>query len=258
MTELLIGVSGIVVAPLFGWGREMLGSSSGQVAWGSGSYYLASAAYVTVAILPFCICMGATFPLVMAGIRAAYPEASPRSFSYLYVANVLGAMLGALGAAFVLIETLGFHKTLLVAAGVNAAVAFASLVISGKLAAPSGEEKRPIPDAAGAAPRTSLLGLTFLFTTGLVSLALEVVWTRQFVPFQGPVVYTFAFTGTGPPAPLRVRARSRGSPMPFSQARPAFSPSSPPTRVFRSHMDLFPGRFALLWASRRSASSSGS
>ena len=32
----------------------------------------------------------------------------------------------------------------------------------------------------------------FLFTTGLVSLALEVVWMRQFIPFQGPMVYAFA------------------------------------------------------------------
>jgi spermidine synthase len=31
-----------------------------------------------------------------------------------------------------------------------------------------------------------------LFTSGLSSLAMEVVWTRQFVPFLGPVVYSFA------------------------------------------------------------------
>lgn len=192
ITELIIGVSGIFVAPLLGWGHTILSSLGEQAAWGSGSYYLASAACVTAALLPFCICMGATFPLAMAGIRAAFPDASPRSFSYLYVANVLGAMVGALTAAFVLIETLGFHKTLLVAAGVNAAVAAAALVVSAKLAAPSGDEKKPVPDAAKAAPRTSWPGFMFLFTTGLVSLALEVVWTRQFVPFQGPVVYAFA------------------------------------------------------------------
>lgn len=191
-TELLIGVSGIAVAPLLGWGRALLGSSGGQAIWGSGSYYLASAACVTAALLPFCICMGATFPLAMAGIRAAFPEASPRSFSYLYIANVMGAMAGALGAAFVLIEILGFRHTLLVAAGVNAAVAVAALIVSGKLAARSSDGQKPVSDAATRATRSSWLGLTFLFTTGLVSLALEVVWTRQFIPFQGPVVYAFA------------------------------------------------------------------
>src|SRR5258705_10577898 len=31
-----------------------------------------------------------------------------------------------------------------------------------------------------------------LLATGLSSLGMEVVWTRQFVPLQGPLVYTFA------------------------------------------------------------------
>jgi spermidine synthase len=189
--ELLIGVSGIAVAPLLGWGRASLGSSGG-VAWGSFGYYLASAAWVTGALLPFCICMGATFPLAMAGIRAAFPEASPRSFSFLYVANVLGAMAGALGSAFVLIELLGFRKTLLVAAAVNAAVALAAFLVSQRLAAPSVQAPGPAREPARAPLAASRLGLAFLFTTGLVSLALEVIWTRQFVPFQGPLVYAFA------------------------------------------------------------------
>jgi spermidine synthase len=33
---------------------------------------------------------------------------------------------------------------------------------------------------------------TILFVTGLVSLAMEVAWTRMFVPFQGTFVYSFA------------------------------------------------------------------
>jgi hypothetical protein len=34
--------------------------------------------------------------------------------------------------------------------------------------------------------------LPLLFTTGFISLAMEVVWTRQFIPFLGPIVYSFA------------------------------------------------------------------
>jgi len=195
-TELLIGLSGIAVAPLLDWGRSVLAAPGGGAAWGSSSYYLASAAWVTAALLPFCFCMGATFPLAMAGIRAAYPEASTRSFSFLYVANVLGAMAGALGSGFVLIELLGFRKTLLVAAAVNALVAAMALAVSRRFGAPAAPDpasrgRAPARDATAPAD-TGRLGLAFLFTTGLVSLALEVVWTRQFVPFQGPVVYSFA------------------------------------------------------------------
>lgn len=31
-----------------------------------------------------------------------------------------------------------------------------------------------------------------LFLTGFVSLTMEIIWTRQYVPFLGPVVYTYA------------------------------------------------------------------
>jgi predicted membrane-bound spermidine synthase len=196
--ELLIGVSGIAVAPLLGWGRVVLGASGGETAWGSLSYYLASAAWITGALFPFCFCMGATFPLAMAGIRAVFPDASPRSFSFLYVANVLGAITGALGSAFVLVEILGFRKTLLVATAVNATVATMALIASNRLAAaplpvPALRSRDRSPSWAETVPRqTGKLGLAFLFTTGLVSLALEVVWTRQYAPFQGPMVYAFA------------------------------------------------------------------
>jgi spermidine synthase len=196
--ELLIGVSGIAVAPLLGWGRVLLSASGGETAWGSVSYYLASAAWITGALFPFCFCMGATFPLAMAGIRAAFPDASPRSFSFLYVANVLGAMTGALSSAFVLVEILGFRKTLLVASAVNATVATMALIASKRLAAatlpaPVSRSYDPSPSRSDGVPsQPGKLGLAFLFTTGLVSLALEVVWMRQFVPFQGPMVYAFA------------------------------------------------------------------
>jgi len=50
--------------------------------------------------------------------------------------------------------------------------------------------------ACAARPTSPVSGdvmiLPLLFTTGLASLAMEVVWTRQFIPFLGPVVYSFA------------------------------------------------------------------
>src|SRR5262245_9776257 len=94
LTELLIGVSGLLVAPTLKLGRSLLASQGEHAAWGSSGYYLASAAWITVAMLPFCFCMGATFPLAMAAIRAGIASRSERSFSYLYLANVLGATAG--------------------------------------------------------------------------------------------------------------------------------------------------------------------
>ena len=123
-SELAIGISGLVVAPLLGLGRTFLAAAHGNAAWGSLGYYLASAGCVAIVMLPFCVCMGATFPLAMAGIRTS------RSFSYLYVANVAGALAGALCTAFVLIELIGFSQTLHVAAALNMLVAVLAFTVA--------------------------------------------------------------------------------------------------------------------------------
>ena len=182
--ELIIGISGLVVIGLLRWGRALL---VGQ--WGSSGYYVVSACWIALVLLPFCTAMGATFPLAMAGIRGAFRGESPRSFSYLYVANVLGAMAGTLMSAFLFIELMGFRRTVLVAAGLNAVVAagaFAAAARLGKTRAPASQPAAKATTSADAAI------LPLLFTTGLSSLAMEVVWTRQIVPFLGPVVYSFA------------------------------------------------------------------
>ena len=182
--ELIIGISGLVVVGLLRWGRTLL---VGQ--WGSSGYYVVSACWIALVLLPFCTAMGATFPLAMAGIRAAFRGESPRSFSYLYVANVAGAMAGTLMSAFVFIEVMGFSHTVLVAAWLNAVVALGAFAAAARLGGTRAPAPEPAPSGSAS---TDGAFLPLLFTSGLSSLAMEVVWTRQFVPFLGPVVYSFA------------------------------------------------------------------
>ena len=59
--------------------------------------------------------MGATIPLAMFAIRSDGLDDSQRSFSFLYLANVLGAVAGAIIPLF-LIELYGFHGTLRIGA----------------------------------------------------------------------------------------------------------------------------------------------
>src|SRR5262249_49769495 len=49
----------------------------------------------------------------MAAMRSLFGERAKQSFSYLYVANVLGATAGTIGSALVLLELFGFCGTLL-------------------------------------------------------------------------------------------------------------------------------------------------
>jgi predicted membrane-bound spermidine synthase len=53
--ELTVGVSGLVVVGLLRWGRALL---MGQ--WGSSAYYVVSACWIALVLLPFCTAMGAT------------------------------------------------------------------------------------------------------------------------------------------------------------------------------------------------------
>jgi predicted membrane-bound spermidine synthase len=189
--ELLIGVSGVVVAPLLRLGHALFGV---QTAWDSSAYYLVSAGWIGLVMLPFCTLMGATFPAAMAGIRGAFPNRSSRSFSYLYVANVVGAMTGVIASAFVLIELMGFTRTLWTAAALNALIGLSAFAASRRFASATSVAPTVTPEPAPAASAVSgdVMILPLLFTTGLASLAMEVVWTRQFMPFLGPVVYSFA------------------------------------------------------------------
>ncbi|HYL79138.1 MAG TPA: fused MFS/spermidine synthase [Bryobacteraceae bacterium] len=182
--EVTIGISGLLVVELLRWGRALL---VGQ--WGSTGYYVVSAMWIALVLLPFCTAMGATFPLAMAGIRGAFSGESPRSFSYLYVANVVGAMAGTLMSAFLFIELMGFSRTVLVAAALNAVVAIGAFVAAGRLREAHSSASSPAISGTATADATIL---PLLFTSGLSSLAMEVVWTRQFVPFLGPLVYSFA------------------------------------------------------------------
>lgn len=188
--EIAIAFSGFIVAPLLRVGHEVLLKTGS--AWGSGQYYVVSSVVVSLVLLPSCICMGATFPLAMAAVRCSHNEQSETSFSYLYVSNVLGAMAGCLLSAFVLIELLGIRGTMHVAAVFNLIIGASALIISYAKSSIAGLPHHvPLMKSPQRTKRQTELYMMILLT-GVSSMAMEVVWTRQFVPFMGPVVYTFA------------------------------------------------------------------
>lgn len=192
LTELVIGVAALAVPDVLSWGHELLARAGTGIAWASSAYYLASGSCITLALLPPCLAMGATVPVAMAGIRRSFPKAANSSFSFLYLANVLGATCGTLASAFVLIEVFGLRGTVNLAALLNVLLAVATLAVS---LAPWPTAPRAVasPGSTGATaePGGPLL-LWGLFATGFISLAMEVVWTRQFTPYLGTVVYAFA------------------------------------------------------------------
>ena len=192
LCELVIACSAVAVPALLGLGRAMLDSTLQALLWGSSAYYLCVGAYLAVVLLPWCICMGATTPLAMAAIRNIRRQ-SPRTFSYLYLANVIGATVGTVVSAFFLIELLGFIGTLWTAGALNAAIGLTALTLSIRAKAAGPVDLQHHSSRLRLTPPVADRGaLWLLLTTGLTSMGMGIVWIRQFTPYLGTVVYAFA------------------------------------------------------------------
>jgi spermidine synthase len=191
LTELLIGCSAIAVPLQLSFGHHLLERMTAQAPVSSAAYYLASGVWLALTLVPWCACMGATIPFVMFAIRAQSDAESRRSFSFLYLANVVGAIAGAVLAP-VLIELGGFHATLRLGACLNGAIAVSASALafaSARSAHGSVASGTRTPSANFDRNHAPLL---LLFLTGLTTMGMEVIWIRLFTPYVGPVVYAFA------------------------------------------------------------------
>jgi spermidine synthase len=189
LLELMIGLSALVVPSELVWGHRLLESLADQAAVSSVAYYMISGACLAATIVPFCACMGATIPVAMFAIRKRQRESDRRSFSFLYLANVLGAVLGSF-LPLLLIEPYGFHETLRIGAALNGVIAVSAFVVS-LVAGPAPPPASRLSQAPVSPIESDRGVLVLLFTTGLASLGMELIWIRLFTPYVGPVVYSF-------------------------------------------------------------------
>lgn len=191
LTEFLIGVSALVVPMELAWGHRVLDAASAHATVSPVVSFLVSGAWMALTLVPWCACMGATIPVAMFAIRSDARYRSRRSFSFLYLANVLGAVAGAVLPLF-LIELYGFHSTLRVGALLNATIAASAFVVT--LASPAriaGTESQAAALVSAELDQRKSVPV-LLFMTGLVTMGMEVVWIRLFTPYLGAVVYSFA------------------------------------------------------------------
>jgi spermidine synthase len=188
LVELAIGTGAFAVPALFDRARAVL---LGLGETNSANYHLCSGLLLAAAMLPWATLMGTTYALAMGALRSASGNADERGFSYLYLANVLGAALGTLASALILIELLGFRGTLVVAAALNTLVCALAMRHSSRRAFDTGPTAAA-PVAARPAAKIGNAALWLLGATGFVSMALELVWTRLFSRFLGTYVYSFA------------------------------------------------------------------
>jgi spermidine synthase len=142
-----------------------------------------------VALAPVTILMGMSLPVLTRHLVREDPDVGSR-IARLYGLNTLGAVAGLLASGYLLFELIGLRETTLVAVGLNLCAGGGALFMSGVFGA---AEAGPRPAAA---PRPPLHGrhrllLAVTFTSGLVSLALEVLWTRMMLQSTGSSIYVF-------------------------------------------------------------------
>ena len=190
--ELLIGLGAFAVPKLFVVSEHLL-LPTGQM--DSFSYLACSALALAISIFPWCVCMGTTFPFMMSYVRELDAR-NTESFSFLYLANVLGAMTGTFCTAVMFVENLGFRHTLWVAAAANFTIAFISACLAWeqqqqKKTPMVGAEARVEAPASAGDSQAGLVRL-ILFSTGFLAMAMEVVWSRAFAVVLKTQVYSFA------------------------------------------------------------------
>jgi spermidine synthase len=199
IAELCIAWSAVIVPLELRAGRYLLEHVGSKLSLSSSGYYVAAGLCLGCSLIPWCACMGATIPLGMLAIRSDKRLDAQRSFSFLYLANVFGAVLGAM-IPLLFVEIWGFAGTLRLGMLLNLAICGAALALS-RRAMPringdnNNDPKRP--DASGPPlralrPVLASSTLWLLFATGLTSMGMEVVWIRQFTPYVGTFVYSFA------------------------------------------------------------------
>jgi predicted membrane-bound spermidine synthase len=193
IVEAAIGIMALVFHTVFNaavdWGYSaLLPAACEQATTFCAPQWLLAAALLA----PQSILLGATFPLVCSAVLRLDAEQPGHDIAALYFLNSLGAVLGVLASAFVLIPSVGLPGTLMTAGFANLLLATAAYFLS-----------RTPPRAldVAPAPRSSPLdsdskGLVRLllataFLTGLSSFIYEVVWIRMLSLVLGASTHSF-------------------------------------------------------------------
>lgn len=200
VTEAVIGVIGLVFHALFVAYTDF----SQNVMLPSLANPLSAHAYQwvtsTLLILPQCVLLGATFPLLSAGLIRVGTEARGKTLGGLYFTNSIGAAIGALVTTFVLLPAIGMPGTMLTAALLNIVVAIIAWAVWKRLPSEAvGQPSDIVDDNATSASQVekgqngSIVRVLLLasFVTGATSFVYEIGWVRMLNQALGASIHSF-------------------------------------------------------------------
>ncbi|PJK15330.1 spermidine synthase [Lysobacteraceae bacterium NML07-0707] len=192
LIEAAIGVLGLGFHWIF---TQVAGISYDVLIPAAGSPVLANLLRWAVAaalIIPQTVLLGMTFPLMSGGLIRRFPKQDGNLLGGLYFTNSIGAAIGALAAAFILLPQVGLPGAMLVAGVLNLLVAALALWLArAPEPAPLTESKaKTDSDKATLQP---LLRLVLLSTalSGAASFAYEIIWIRMLGMAVGSTLHAF-------------------------------------------------------------------
>src|SRR5581483_571847 len=168
--------------------RRLYLATGGSAALGLGGATLLRLLLTAIVLGAPTFLMGGTLPAVARAATAA-GDRGRRALGWLYGANTMGAVVGAAATTFVLLETLGQRKSLLVAALVNALVGLTARSWARQGEDTAGDAGRDDEDTEAAAPLGFVLAAAAI--VGCAFFLMELVWYRVLAPLLGGSTYTF-------------------------------------------------------------------
>jgi spermidine synthase len=184
LTELAIGASALVFHALFVSLDAWLHASV-LPGLTPGSAQLARWTLATLLMLPQAVLLGMTFPLMSAAVLRLAPERAGATIGMLYFTNCIGAAVGVLVGAFLLVPALGLPGALTVAGAANLGVAALALL----LARGTAPAAALTPTATGGPVARAILLAAAL--TGFASFIYEIVWVRLLSLVLGSTMQAF-------------------------------------------------------------------
>jgi spermidine synthase len=197
--ELIVGVIGLFFHEIFGAVTGFAYDSIFPALTGSGLLNLVKWALAGLLILPQSVLLGATFPLMAAGVLRRPGGQPGRVLAALYFTNSLGAAVGVLVAGFFLVSFVGLPGTLLSAAILNVVVAAVATVVAGRHPSQDALQVETQVEALAAPAQASVLSkgalvrllLAVAFGTAVASFAYEIGWLRMLALVLGSATHSF-------------------------------------------------------------------
>jgi spermidine synthase len=198
--EIGVGAWSLISIPLLGSALPQIAASMGSAGSETGGMSIAMRAALAVGALAIpTVLMGATLPFLA---RWAVTDGGlpGRDIGDLYTLNTLGGAIGALAAAFLLVDALGLSASVALSGGLDIAVGVLAIAVAAK--SRGAEDARAVESSTAAddaeaeadpyASGSLLVGAALAFAvSGFCGLGLEVIAYRVIAVLAGSSAYAY-------------------------------------------------------------------